>query len=108
MFKFFFQLFLINFINKLEKFDTSIHKPLSLIRCAHSICNQCYIDLPLKSKCPSCNKLIEDAKTNWTLLNQLSIGSELNCLKCSENFDHLIKTNEFNKMCSYIMQSMFN
>ncbi len=75
-------------MNKLEKFDTSIHKPLSLIRCAHSICNQCYIDLPLKSKCPSCNRLIEDAKTNWTLLNQLSVGSELNCLKCSENFDH--------------------
>jgi hypothetical protein len=41
-----------------EKFDKSINKPLSLFRCAHTICANCVKNLPTK-ECPTCR--IEDA-----------------------------------------------
>ncbi len=54
----------------LEKFDHSFNKPMVLFKCAHTICHKCVDALEVK-KCPSCNSLIEDSQTNWSLLKHV-------------------------------------
>lgn len=61
----------------IDKFDDLLNRPLSLIRCCHTICCKCFNNLPNKTKCPSCDSLIEETKTNWSVLNQI-ISSECN------------------------------
>lgn len=55
----------------LEKFDHSLNKPLVLIRCAHTLCSKCVKNLA-ENKCPSCNSVIEETKTNWSILKTAS------------------------------------
>jgi len=49
-----------------EKFDQSLNRPMTLIRCCHTICLSCLKNLKEK-KCPSCDFTIEDSQTNWSI-----------------------------------------
>ncbi len=62
-----------------EKFDKSINKPLSLFRCAHTICAYCVKNLPTKD-CPTCRRQIEDTAVNWLVFNSIQ-ESEYDHLK---------------------------
>jgi hypothetical protein len=48
-------------------FDHSLNKPLTLIKCGHTICSECVANPKLK-KCPNCKETIDEAKPNYTIL----------------------------------------
>jgi hypothetical protein len=54
-----------------EKFDQSLNRPMTLIRCCHTICLSCLKNLKEK-KCPSCDFTIEDSQTNWSIFKQVA------------------------------------
>jgi len=59
-----------------EMFDHLNKKPLLLIRCAHTLCASCVTNLSATKnkikKCPSCNGVIEDTATNWSMLKYVA------------------------------------
>ena len=59
----------------LEKYDKTLNKPLTLIRCAHTICAQCTQNLPTKD-CPTCRRQIEATAVNWLVFNLIQSESE--------------------------------
>ena len=61
----------------LEKYDKTLNKPLTLIRCAHTICAQCTQNLPTKD-CPTCRRQIEATAVNWLVFNLFQSESEFN------------------------------
>ena len=85
---------------------------MSLIKCAHTLCNQCLTNLDIK-KCPTCESKIEEATTNWSILNitPLSVHDkkkesfekrmkivELDC----NQFETNVKSEKFKKLPEWV------
>ncbi len=78
-----------------EKYDKLLNKPLTLIRCAHTICAQCEKKL-LTKECPTCRKPIEETAVNWLVFNLIkepdSDNSKAEIVKATRDWTNLAKT----------------